>query len=238
MATQVTQEQVRWQDLKVRSELDIVLEIAQKEGWKDCEVFGAGDMIAEPQESKGWKLIPADLYEASIPPQAVERLYRIINAGIRVRGVIIADDKRRTEPVPAPAPAQLEAPRMAPLSAPALPAEPQPVPLPTPARPVEPQPVPQPAPARREASQSGVSSDLENIGKVLFGLFCVGAVIALGVGAVSVIALIARTFPLLLVGLFILMVAGPGLGFDPKLVILVDDGTGGTTWVSLFTWYD
>lgn len=221
MATQSTLEQVRWQDLRVRSELDIVLEIAQKEGWKDCEVFGAGDMIAEPQESKGWKLVPADLYEASIPPQAVARLHRIINAGIRVRGVIIADDKRRKEP--APEPARLEAPRLAPPSAPA--------------RPAEPQPVPQPA-SRRETSQTGVNSDLSIIGKALFGLFCVAAVIALGVGAVSVIALIVRTFPLLLVGFFILMLAGPIVGFDPKLVILVDDGTGGTTWVSLFTWYD
>src|SRR5512139_743742 len=95
-------EQVRWQDLRVKSELDIVFDIAEQQGWKDCEVFGSGDMITQPQESKGWKLIPADLYEDSIPPQAVGRLHQVINAGVRVRGVIIADDQRREEPAATP----------------------------------------------------------------------------------------------------------------------------------------
>ena len=67
MSTQSIIQQVRWQDLKVRSEIDIVLEIAKKEGWEDCEIFGYGDMITQPQESNGWKLIPADLYKDSIP---------------------------------------------------------------------------------------------------------------------------------------------------------------------------
>ena len=63
MTTTTVAEQVRWQDLKVRSELDKVLEIAKEEGWEDCEVFGYGDMITEPHESNGWNLIPADLYK-------------------------------------------------------------------------------------------------------------------------------------------------------------------------------
>ena len=50
MFTQTIIQQVRWQDLEVRSELDIVLEIAQKEGWEDCEIFGHGSMITQPQE--------------------------------------------------------------------------------------------------------------------------------------------------------------------------------------------
>jgi hypothetical protein len=97
-------EQIRWQDLQVRGEIDIVLEIAKQNGWNDCEVFGYGDMLTEPLESMGWDLIPADLYEHSIPPEAVGRLHQIINAGIRVRGVIIADDKRKPQPAPAPVP--------------------------------------------------------------------------------------------------------------------------------------
>jgi hypothetical protein len=101
MSTQSITQQVQWQDLKVRSEIDVVLEIAKKEGWDDCEVFGHGDMITQPQESKGWKLIPADQYKYSIPREGVGRLHQIINAGVRIQGVIIADDERRTKsPLP------------------------------------------------------------------------------------------------------------------------------------------
>jgi len=31
---------------------------------------------------------------------------------------------------------------------------------------------------------------------------------------------------------------GTDVSYDPKLVILVDDGKGGTVWVSVLTWYD
>ena len=92
MSTQMMTQQVQWQDLTVRSEVDVVLEIAKKEGWEDCEIFGHGDMITQPQESMGWELIPADIYKYSIPTEGVTRLHQIINAGVRVQGVIIADD--------------------------------------------------------------------------------------------------------------------------------------------------
>lgn len=179
--------QVRWQDLKVRNEIDVVLEIAQKEGWKDCEVFGYGDMITQPQESKSWKLIPADLYKYSIPTEGVGRLNQVINAGVRVQGVIIADDERRKEP-----------------------------PL---------------APAKPEVLLSPVKKNVSIIGKVLRGLICVAGVIAL-------ISLIAH-FLIYIVPIFFLgLLISAGTSYDPKLVILVDDGKGGTVWVSLFTWYD
>ena len=100
MSTQPITQQARWQDLKVRNEIDVVLEIAQEEGWKDCEIFGYGNMITQPQESMGWKLIPADLYEYSIPREGVGRLHRIVNAGVRIQGVVIADDEHRTDPPP------------------------------------------------------------------------------------------------------------------------------------------
>ena len=60
MSTQTIAEQIRWQDLKVRGEIDIVLEIARNQGWNDCQIFGYADMLKEPQESMGWHLIPAD----------------------------------------------------------------------------------------------------------------------------------------------------------------------------------
>jgi len=189
MSTQPVNQQVRWQDLNVRNEIDVVLEIAQREGWKDCEIFGRGDMITRPRELMGWKLIPADLYKYSIPREAVGRLYQIINAGVRIQGVIIADDERRKEATPTP--------------------------------------------ANPKVLRPSVKKIVSSIGKALLRLIFV-------VGAIAVIALFALSIiyvaPILILGLLIGAVTGAD--YDPKLVILVDDGKGGTAWVSLFTWYD
>jgi hypothetical protein len=186
MSTQTVTQQVQWQDLKVRSELDVVLEIAKREGWQDCEIFGNGAMLAQPREAKGWKLVPADQYKYSIPRQAVGRLSQVINAGVRIQGVIIADDQRRAEASPAPA-----------------------------------------RPAVRRPSAAGKIASF--LGKVLLGLILVAGAIALLASMAPALIILA---PLFLLG------ALTGTKFDPKLVILVDDGNGGTVWVSLFTWYD
>ena len=196
MTTQTIGQQVRWQDLKVRSEIDTVLEIAKKEGWGDCEVFGHGDMITQPQESKGWKLLPADQYKYSIPTEGVKRLHQIINAGVRVQGVIIADDQRRDE---------------------------------TPATPV-----------RSRLLRRSVKAVLSFVGRVLLGLILLAGAIALL--ASLVIGLIYLS-PLILLGFLVGGVGAVGKTgmewrYDPKLIILVDDGRGGTAWFSLFTWYD
>jgi hypothetical protein len=245
MSTQTMVEQIRWQDLKVRSEVDLVLEIAQKEGWKDCEVFGHGDMITEPQDSMGWKLIPADLYTDSIPPEAVERLYQLLNAGIRVQGVIIADDERRTEPPPVPADA--------------------PVSPPAPAKPGISLSFMKPVASwiGTAASFAGevlveflhsVGTIVSWIGKILLGLICVAGVICLAMGAFILLSAVGQAlihfWPVIPIGLLLFGFVNIGTGsssgtssgydyeYDPKLVILVDDGTGGNTWLSLFTWYD
>jgi hypothetical protein len=189
MSTQPITQQVQWQDLKVRSELDIVLEIAHQEGWKDCEIFGYGDMIIQPQESMGWELIPADLYKYSIPAEGIGRVHQIINAGIRIQGIIIADDERSTE-----------------------------LPL---------------TPTKPAFSLPPVKTIVSFIGKVLLKFICVAGVIAF----VSLIALsLIYLAPLII--LVSLVGTGGTVVYDPKLVILVDDGNGGTVWVSLFTWYD
>ena len=189
MTTQPITQQVRWQDLTVRSELEVVLEIAKKEGWKDCEIFGHGDMLTQPQESKSWKLIPADQYKYSIPAQAVARLYQIINAGVRVQGVIIADDQHRTEPAPAP--------------------------------------------ARLAVSQPSVKKGVPFIGRALLGLISVASLI----GVIWLLSM-APIFIVPMVILGLLVSGSTSKSYDPKLVILVDDGKGATVWVSLFTWYD
>jgi len=187
MFTQPITQQVRWQDFTLRNEVDVVLEIANQMGWKDCEIFGYGDMITQPQESMGWKLIPADLYEYSIPAEGAGRVHQIINAGVRIQGVIIADDERGKAPPPTP--------------------------------------------ARPEIPLPSVDTVLSFIGKALLGLVMVAGAIAL----FSMIALTLIAFlPLVILGSFV----GGTLDYDPKLIILVDDGNGGTAWVSLFTWYE
>ncbi len=250
MCAQNVGEQVRWQDLQVRNESDIIFDIAKREGWGDCEVFGSGDMITQPQESMGWKLIPADQYKYSIPMQAVARLHQVINAGIRVQGVIIADDTRREEPAPVPVePEEHET------VAPPAPAQPE-IQAMEPARPEEHSTELPPAPALPRVDPLAAAGTVVSFaGKALLGLVrvvVVGALvagaIALAVGVIglvgSVIHQLIHFWPVIPIGLFLFSFSGTGTGgdsgvdYDPKLVVLVEDGKGGTAWISLFTWYD
>ncbi len=183
MTTQSTTQLIQWQDFKVMSEVDLVLKIAQQNRWKDCKIFGFGSMITQPLESFGWKLVPADLYEYSIPPEGVERILKIVNSGVRIQGVIIADDERgknssHTQEKPM-------------------------VSMPS---------------ARKVYSLigRGLLGLVILVCGVLFGLTVVA-------GAIVIVPLI---------------ILGAAFGYDPKLIILVDDGKGGTVWVSVLTWYD
>lgn len=191
MSAQTITQQVRWQDLSVRAEIDTVMEIARRQGWQDCEIFGSGAMITGPQEARGWKLIPADMYEYSIPPEAARRVLQLINAGVRVQGVIIADDQRREAPAP---------------------------------------------PASPGKSLEWVGPLAARAGKVLLCLVGAAAILAFVAGIVSILLM---GWPLL-IGILVLGVFGAltGVNYDPKLVILVDDGSGGIAWIALFTWYE
>jgi hypothetical protein len=183
MTTQTTTQLIQWQDFKVMSEVDLVLKMAQQNRWKDCKIFGFGSMITQPLESNGWKLVPADLYEYSIPAEGVDRILQIVNAGVRIQGVIIADDKRGKNP-------------------------------------------------SHTHKKSMVSLPSERIvysliGRGLLGLVILACVVLIGLTAVAGAIILA---PMILLG--------TALGYDPKLIILVDDGNGGTVWVSVLTWYD
>ena len=191
MFAQSITQQVRWQDFTVRNEVDMILEIAHQKDWDDCEVFGSGDMIAQTQESKGWKLIPADMYEYSIPAEAVSRVHQIINAGVRIQGVIIADDERKAESQPIP------------------------------------------APTRPEISLPSLKPILSLLVRALIGLLMLAGAAVLILSTAPVLVFLA---PFLLLGS--LFGTGSTWEYDPKLVILVDDGNGGIAWVSVFTWYD
>jgi len=238
MSTQSIIQQVRWQDLRVRSEVDVVFETAKEKGWDECEIFGYGDMITQPRDSKGWKLIPADLYDDRIPAKGVERICQIIDAGVRIQGIIIANDQRRTETPPAFSKHQvfssivtkiqsffhgaLKGLRRVPagfgralvwLSR-----------LPT---------------RLVRALATGLGLLLVGISRVLLKLISI--VVPVALIALAVYMLIR--FPLLLIIPVMMLIgistaSGTGVSYDPKLIVVVDDGTGGTVWVSVLTWYD
>ncbi len=93
---------------------------------------------------------------------------------------------------------------------------------------------PPPTPAKPKVSlRSGMSVVMSFIGKALLRLFIVAGVIAL---AALVAVWLVYMLPIIVLGALVGAVLGKD--YDPKLVILVDDGNGGTTWVSLFAWYD
>jgi hypothetical protein len=183
MFMQPTIHPVQLQDLQVLSDADLVLKIAQKYGWTDCKIFGHGDMIVQPLESMGWKLIPADLFEYSIPAEGVVRILQIINAGVQIQGVIIADDKHRIDT--------------------------------------------QPILKKPGVSLPSARTVFSIIGKALLGLVIITGVILLGFT--------------LLAGLFMfapMIMLNAAMGYDPKLIVLVEDGNGRMAWISVFTWYD
>ena len=240
MSAQSIIQQVRWQDLKVRSEADVVFELAKREGWDDCEIFGHGDMITQPMETTGWKLIPADLYEGSIPAEGIGRVRQIVDAGVRIKGIIIADDERKAETPPEPSKPKILLSITAKASfflgkakagsaharaglGKALTRLSQ---IPT---------------RFGRALATGVGQLLAGIGKVLLKLFNITVVVSL----IALAAYMLIHFPLLLiVPGFLIMIGsanatlGTRVRYDPKLVVLVDDETGNTVWVSVLTWYD
>lgn len=175
---------VQWQDLQVRSDADTVLAIAEESGWTGCEIFGRGDMLTQPLESNGWMLVPADLYEYSIPAAGINRVLQVVSAGVRIQGVIIADDLHHKHP----------------------------------------------SAHRQRNTLATINSILLFIGKSLLGLILCALLIAAAVFILRHFLAAAVLAPLVLLGM--------GASYDPKLIILVDDGTGGILWVSILTWYE
>ncbi|MDD1777312.1 MAG: hypothetical protein LUQ65_04015 [Candidatus Helarchaeota archaeon] len=83
----------------------ILSQIVSQNGWTDVEEFYQGEMIENPLNCNGWELIPADQYEYSIPPEAVQRVCQLVNAGVQIKGIVIADDPR-SRPVKSVKPAK------------------------------------------------------------------------------------------------------------------------------------
>ena len=100
-----TTDQVLFQVMS--DDMFLLSEIASQNGWTDVERFWQGEMINTPIDVNGWKLIPADQYEHSIPAEAVERVLLLVNSGVQIQGIVIADDLRihqvqKIQPEPTP----------------------------------------------------------------------------------------------------------------------------------------
>ena len=203
MSAQSIIQQVRWQDLRVQSEVDVVFEIARKEGWEDCEIFGYGEMITKPQEITGWELLPADLYEGSIPTEGVMRILHIIEAGVRIQGVVIADDRRKKDRPTATTRYEVLLSTIK---------------------------------TANKTAITFVRRALAGFSKALIGLFRIVGMLALI--SLSAYLLIHYVTAKIILGLVILVSLRSSMAYDPKLVILIDDGKGGVTWVSVFTWFE
>jgi hypothetical protein len=163
------------------------------------ERFWEGEMIEAPVDVNGWRLIPADQYEYSIPAEAVERVLHLVNSGVKLKGVVIADDVRSP---------QIK--------------KNQPAPRHT-RQTVQPKPEPTP-----------IEFDWDAAGKVLKVLGLMG----LAVAAVVTMSWLLAALVTIGTGLLVATLIIGALAFDPKLIVLISDGDGGTIWVSLYTWYD
>ena len=95
-------------------------------------------------------------------------------------------------------------------------------------------------PARSKFSLAPVKKIVSLISKGLFRIIVAASVMTLiGLGLILIAHLITFSPWVLGIGLVVLLFSGaPGTSYDPKLIILVDDGNGGTVWVSVLTWYD
>jgi len=178
----------------------LLSELASRNGWDDVERFWQGEMITMPMEVKGWKLIPADQYKYSIPSEAVGRVFELLNAGVKIQGIVIADDIRSYDAKQKPA-----------------------------------KPSPQKAdPKPRKDTFEPVQINWDFVLTIFKILGVITAVIAAVITLSALLAVIAT------VGVGILVVAGilGALAFDPKLIVLISDGNGGTIWVCLYTWFE
>ena len=193
-----TVNQVQFQEMS--DDMYLLSEVASQNGWTDVESFWQGEMITKPMEVNGWKLIPADQYKYSIPSEAVGRVFELLNAGVQIKGIVIADDKRSYEAKQKPA---------------------KPSPQKTDSKP------------RKDTFDLG-QFDWDVVLTILKVLGVIAAVIAAVITLSALLAVIAT------VGVGILVVAGilGALAFDPKLIVLISDGNGGTIWVCLYTWFE
>lgn len=90
------------------SQSTVILAIAKMQGWEEVRKVGQGGMIDGPIETNGWKVISLEMYKGIIPPEAMHKV-ETLTRGIRLKGLLVADDMQhieqqsRTMPLVAPA---------------------------------------------------------------------------------------------------------------------------------------
>lgn len=67
--------------------------LAREKGWEDVERFGHGGLVEKTVEVKGWLVMPVGDFKGNIPQEAIDRA-KIVKERIRIKGFLIADDKR------------------------------------------------------------------------------------------------------------------------------------------------
>jgi hypothetical protein len=77
-------------------------EVASKHGWevgeKAIRVIGQGEIPTDPVEVNGWKVMKATDYEGIVPQEAIERVKILLDEGVEIKGLLIADDLRKLTP--------------------------------------------------------------------------------------------------------------------------------------------
>lgn len=89
------------------SDLDRVMEIGKMNDW-DFRVCGRGKMMTSPVvHESGWILVPIDQDNSIIPIDALQRLWAIQKANIRIDGIFIGHEPKPDVPIEYQAPAIL-----------------------------------------------------------------------------------------------------------------------------------
>ena len=76
-----------------------VSEIASKKGWKvgkkEVRVIGHGELTNHPEKVNGWEVMKATDYPGIVPQEALDRVEILLDEGVEIKGLLIADDLRR-----------------------------------------------------------------------------------------------------------------------------------------------
>lgn len=63
----------------------------------EYEVVGFGEVPTQPVQIGDWWVMPAELYQRKVPKEAYQKLFSLIRQGVKIKGVLIADDMKKIE---------------------------------------------------------------------------------------------------------------------------------------------
>lgn len=63
----------------------------------EYEVVGCGEMPTQPVQIGEWWVVPAELYQGKVPKEAQQKLFALLNRGVKIKGLVIADDLKKVE---------------------------------------------------------------------------------------------------------------------------------------------